>query len=79
MQQVGAGRFLGVDEDVYPRDFAGLKNYHQALVAVGERFPLPDRPLRLDEVRDFLDRRREQTDDEASPVLAEATPVGGAV
>jgi hypothetical protein len=78
MQQVGAGRFLGVDEDVYPRDFAGLKNYHPALVAAGERWPLPDRPLRLDEVRDFLNRRREQTGDEASPVLAEATFVGGA-
>jgi hypothetical protein len=80
MDRVGAGRFLGVDEDAFPRDFAGLRNYHRAMVEVGERFPLPDHPLTLDQVRGFLADRRERTGDEASPVFAAATPatVGGA-
>jgi hypothetical protein len=81
MHKAGAGRFLGVTEDAFPRDFAGLKNYYESLVAVGERFPLPDHPLSLDAVRDFLAERRERLDDESSPVLTEVTPaaaVGGA-
>lgn len=80
MQRAGAGRFLGVDETAFPRDFAGLRNYHRALVEVGDRFPLPDRPLTLDTVRAFLADRRERLDDASSPVLADATPsaAGGA-
>lgn len=74
MHRVGAGRFLGVDEDAFPRDFAGLRNYHRALVEVGERFPLPDQPLTLDRVRDFLAERRARLDDESSPVLVDAVP-----
>ena len=79
MQRVGAGRFLGVDEAAFPRDFAGLLNYHRALVEVGERFPLPDHPLTLDRVRAFLAARRERLDDESSPVLvAVPAPAGDA-
>lgn len=77
IERAGAGRFLGVDENAFPRDFAGLRNYHRALVEVGERFPLPDHPLELDQARDFLGDRRERTGDESSPVLADAAPMAG--
>ncbi|MBW3612360.1 MAG: hypothetical protein KY392_00705 [Chloroflexi bacterium] len=81
MDRVGAGRFLGVDEDAFPRDFAGLREYHTALVEAGERFPLPDHHLTLDQVRDFLSGRRERMSDTGpSPVLTERTvPTDGGV
>jgi len=39
----GKGRFLGVDEDLYPRDFATFIRYHQDLARIGpvEGMPSP--------------------------------------
>ena len=48
------GRFIGVDESAFPRDFAGLKNYHEALAGLGRTHPVPDRPWRLAEVMEFF-------------------------
>ena len=45
------GRFLGVDEDDYPADFATFARYHQALPE------LPDpHPLSWSELEDFITR-----------------------
>jgi hypothetical protein len=54
IDRVGAGGFLGVDQDAYPRDFAGLKNYHEAIKELGARHPLPDEPLSLGDVDRFV-------------------------
>lgn len=53
------GRFIGVDESAFPRDFAGLKHYHEALAEVARdaRHPEPDRPWRVDEVVEFFAER----------------------
>jgi hypothetical protein len=50
------GSFLGVDEHAFPRDFATLVRYHQALARVRKRYPMP-RPLALEEVDAFLHRQ----------------------
>jgi len=42
----GKGRFLGVDEDLYPRDFATLIRYHQDLTRIGPVEGMPS-PLAL--------------------------------
>ncbi len=49
------GRFLGVDEGRYPRDFAAFARYHTALRRLGERAALP--PYRdLDWFESFVRR-----------------------
>jgi len=50
------GSFLGVDEQAFPRDFATLARYHQALSRVRKRYPLPP-PLCLTDLDAFLDRQ----------------------
>lgn len=50
------GSFLGVDEQAFPRDFATLARYHQALSRVRKRYPLPP-PLSLTDLDAFLDRQ----------------------
>jgi hypothetical protein len=52
------GSFLGVDEQAFPRDFATLARYHQALARVRKRYPMPP-PLSLEELDAFLDRSGE--------------------
>ena len=48
------GAFVGVDEEVYPRDFAVLVRYYFALLRkLKSRYPLPP-PLRLQQLDDFL-------------------------
>jgi hypothetical protein len=47
------GFFIGVDEDLYPRDFATFKRYHEAIRRLRPRVPLLDR-LGLDELDAFL-------------------------
>jgi hypothetical protein len=49
------GSFLGVDEQAFPRDFATMARYHQALARVRKRYPMPP-PLRLADLDAFLDR-----------------------
>jgi hypothetical protein len=53
------GSFLGVDEQTFPRDFATLVRYHQALARVRKRYPMP-RSLSLEELDAFLDRSGER-------------------
>ncbi|WP_135467196.1 hypothetical protein [Crenalkalicoccus roseus] len=50
-----AGRFLGVDEREYPRDFAVLTRFHDALERLPARYPIPG-PLGIGRFLDFLDR-----------------------
>ncbi len=50
------GRFLGVDEDAYPADFASYARYGEALRGIPARYPLPGY-LTLDQVIDFGERR----------------------
>jgi hypothetical protein len=48
------GAFVGVDEEVYPRDFAVFVRYYFALLRkLNSCYPLPP-PLRLEELDDFL-------------------------
>ena len=48
------GRFIGVDERAFPRDFAIYARYHDALLkSIQERHPLPE-PLTLGELDHFL-------------------------
>jgi len=49
------GRFVGVDEEAYPADFATFARYQPALRALPGRFPLPP-PLGWDQVETFLSR-----------------------
>jgi hypothetical protein len=53
------GSFLGVDEQAFPRDFATLARYHQALAQVRRRHPMP-RPRSLQDLDAFLDRQGER-------------------
>ena len=50
------GRFLGVDDDDYPGDFATFARYHAALPELPE--PLDPEPLSWSELEDFIERRR---------------------
>jgi hypothetical protein len=50
------GSFLGVDEQAFPRDFATLARYHQALARVRKRYPMPP-SLSLQELDASLDRQ----------------------
>lgn len=54
IERVGGGGFIGVDEDAYPRDFAGLKRYHEDLKQRGPRYPMPEEPLRIADVEEAL-------------------------
>jgi hypothetical protein len=49
-------RFLGVNERVYPRDFASFVRLPAALEALGAHRPMPA-PLTLDALRRFVDER----------------------
>lgn len=49
------GRFVGVDEEAYPADFATFVRYHPALRAIPGRLPLPP-PLGWDQIEAFLAR-----------------------
>jgi hypothetical protein len=49
------GRFVGVDEQAYPADFAVFARYNPALRRLNGRWPVPP-PLGWDEVDEFLDR-----------------------
>lgn len=50
------GRFLGVDEHEYPRDFAAIARYHDALERLPAHYPIPG-PLGLGRFLDFLERK----------------------
>lgn len=50
----GSGRFLGVDEERFPQDFAALAGYHTALKALPERVGPPP-PMDLGELTEHLD------------------------
>jgi hypothetical protein len=51
-----SGRFIGVREALYPRDFGSFSRYHTQLKKrVSARYPLPG-PLPLGRFSDFLDR-----------------------
>ncbi len=52
----GRGRFLGVDERSYPRDFATFARYHAALPEV--RDPVNLEPLGWSELEDFIERHQ---------------------
>ncbi|CUH40918.1 hypothetical protein JSE7799_03658 [Jannaschia seosinensis] len=41
------GRFIGVEEDVYPSDLAGLRRYHKELKSLEPHIPMPP-PLALE-------------------------------
>lgn len=47
------GRFLGVDEDKFPRDFATFARYHLAIQKIPARYPLPG-PLAFGQFHRFL-------------------------
>lgn len=47
------GFFVGVDETKYPRDFVSLKAYHDDMLKLRPRFPIPER-LALDELEAFV-------------------------
>lgn len=49
------GRFVGVREDLYPRDFGALARYHTEVQDIPARYPIPG-PLTLDTFRAFLER-----------------------
>lgn len=52
-----AGRFVGVDESAYPRDFAVFVRYYFDLKRkIHSRYPMPA-PLTLDQLDDFLKER----------------------
>jgi hypothetical protein len=53
------GSFLGVDEQAFPRDFATMARYHQALARVRKRYPMPP-PLSLEDLDAFLHRREQR-------------------
>ena len=50
-----AGRFMGVDEKAFPRDFAVFVRFHRALERLKPHYSLPA-PLTLNELDEFLDR-----------------------
>jgi hypothetical protein len=47
------GQFVGVREDLYPRDFGSLARYHSELTRLAPRYPLPG-PLPLKRLSEFL-------------------------
>jgi hypothetical protein len=47
------GRFVGVDEDKYPRDFATFARYHSKLKQIADRYPIPE-PLTVSQLNTFL-------------------------
>ena len=52
------GQFLGVREDLHPRDFGSLARYHTEIQHIPARYPLPG-PLPLDRVTEFIEREGE--------------------
>jgi hypothetical protein len=48
-----SGEFAGVDEDLFPRDFAVLGRYHRAVRAIAARYPMPA-PLSLFDLAQFV-------------------------
>jgi hypothetical protein len=51
------GRFIGVDEDKYPKDILTYLRYNRALRQIPGRFPMPD-PLSLEQFDTFLKNSR---------------------
>lgn len=49
------GQFVGLREDLYPRDFGSLARYHADLKKIPARYPIPG-PLPLQTFYDFLER-----------------------
>jgi len=49
------GRFLGVREDLHPRDFGSLARYHSEMKKLKPRYPLPG-PVTLRRFSEFLER-----------------------
>jgi hypothetical protein len=49
------GRFVGVDEDAYPRDFATFVRYHTDIKHLPARYPMPE-PMVLEQLDKFLER-----------------------
>jgi hypothetical protein len=49
------GQFVGVNEKLYPRDFATFIRYHSDMKNIGSRYPLPQ-PLLLKQLDTFLDQ-----------------------
>jgi hypothetical protein len=47
------GRFIGVDEDKYPKDILTYLRYNRALRQIPGRFPLPE-PLSPEQFDNFL-------------------------
>jgi hypothetical protein len=47
------GRFIGVDEEAHPQDFASFARYHEELQKLPARYPMPG-PLHLDDLWRFL-------------------------
>jgi hypothetical protein len=72
------GRFAGVDQRAYPRDFASFVRYHHALKDVGQWAPLPD-PMPLATFEAFLEHssdhpRLRWTHSPPGPDAADRTP-----
>lgn len=47
------GRFLGVDEQAFPRDFAAFERYQRELKKIPARYPIPG-PLAISQLDSFL-------------------------
>jgi hypothetical protein len=47
------GRFIGVDEQKYPRDIASSVRHHTELKKLDGRYPIPE-PLKLNQLDEFL-------------------------
>lgn len=47
------GRFIGVDEQAFPKDFAAFVRYHDELKQLPSRYPIPG-PLALQHLDEFL-------------------------
>lgn len=50
-----SGRFIGVDEELHPRDFGSLARYHTDMKKLAPRYPMPG-PLPLSRLEDFIER-----------------------
>jgi hypothetical protein len=49
-----SGSLLGVDPRAYPADFATFARYHPAIRALSPKCPLPQSPLRMDQLGEFV-------------------------
>ena len=51
-----SGSLLGVDPQAYPSDFAVFARYHPAMRALSPECPLPQSPLTMDQLKEFVAR-----------------------